>query len=373
MRPQATTTVTSAATRHLSLPTGIKRFVLPSGLEASTDLNILMLRLTDDEGLDGYAYLWGAEHRHIALFRSILEYFVGQVVAAPAAPSGLRSVLRRSSNFVGYAGVASFGVAAFEMAAHDLVTRRAGTSLGRSIGRRRDRLRAYRTACLLPFTIDEIVDEARRVFESGVHAIKMQIGKPDVNEDLERVAAVQAAVPGGLTVMVDAVQHYDVTTARDACAGLAELGVLWFEDPLDYDDLAGYADLVAGSPIPIATGESHYGHSDFVRLLDLGIGHVVVDLERVGGIESWLAVADLVGERDGIVLPHLDPFVSAQLMATVATPEPWLEVVPWFDGLVDAPLRARDGWVDVPDDAGIGLRPNPDAVDDLATGPWQPL
>lgn len=368
------TTIVTAATRHLALPTGIKRFVMPSGLEASTDLNLLLVRVTDTDGLDGYAYLWGAEQRHIPLFRAVLDYLAGQVIGAVAgAPSSLRATLRRSTNFVGYEGLASFGVAAYEMAAHDLIMRRAGVSLGHSIGRRHDRLRAYRTGCLLPFTIDEIVAEAHAIVESGVRAIKMQIGKPDVAEDLARVAAVRAAVPTDVTLMVDAVQRYDLAGARQAASGLAELGVVWFEDPLDYDDLAGYAELAAGSPIPIATGESHYGLASFGRLLDAGVAHVVVDLERVGGIESWLATASLVTERGGTILPHLDPYVSAQLMSTVTTSEPWLEVVPWFDCLVDAPLRAKDGWVAVPDLAGIGFRPNPDAVDDVAVGPWQPL
>lgn len=368
------TTIATAATRHVALPTGIKPFVLPSGLEASTDLNVLLVRLTDGDGRDGHAYLWGAEQRHIPLFRATLEYLAGQVVGAPADdPSGLRSTLRRSTNFVGYDGLAAFGVAAFEMAAHDLVTLRSGVSLGHAIGRRRDRLRAYRTGCLLPFSIDEIVAEANDIVESGVRAIKIQIGKPDVAEDLARVAAVREAVPSDVVLMVDAVQRYGLAEALQVCDGLADLGVIRFEDALDYDDLAGYAELVRQSQIPVATGENLCGRASFARLLDVGITHVVADLERVGGIESWVAIAALVASRDGIILPHLDPYLSVQLMSTVDTPDPWLEVVPWFDALVDTPLRADGGWVAVPDEPGIGFHPNPDAVDDLAVGPWCPL
>jgi len=367
------TTIVAAATRHLALPTGIKPFVLPSGLEASTDLNVLLVRLTDSEGIEGHAYLWGAEQRQIPLFRATLEYLAGQVVGTPVGdPTQLRATLRRSTNFVGYDGLASFGVAAFEMAAHDLVLLRSGSSLGETIGRRRDRVRAYRTGCLLPFTVDEIVAEANDIVESGVHAIKVQIGKPDIAEDLDRIAAVRDSVAGHVVLMVDAVQRYELSEALRVCDGLAELGVVRFEDALDYDDLAGYAELAARSPIPIATGESLYGLASFARLLDAGIAHVVADLERVGGIAGWLAVADLVAGRGGTILPHLDPHLSAQLMSTVDTPDPWLEVVPWFDALA-APLRIVDGWVAVPDQAGTGFRPDPNAVDDLAVGSWQPL
>src|SRR5690606_34750927 len=99
---------------------------------------------------------------------------------------------------------------------------------GRTIGRRRDRLRAYRTGCLLASPIDDIVGEANEAVARGILAIKMQVGSADVAVDIDRVQAVKASLPAGATLMVDATQAYDVPRAQRAAERFAELGVAWF-------------------------------------------------------------------------------------------------------------------------------------------------
>lgn len=357
--------------RHVQLPTGISEFTLPSGQRAATDLGVVLVRLTDGDGVHGTSFLWASEKRQGPLFEAVLRYFAEQLIqAGPTSAAVTVTGLRRATNFIGYDGLAAFAVAAYDMALHDLICRRLGVGLGTLLGRHRDRIPAYRTALFLHSSVEELITEAKEIEAAGLRAVKMQVGKADVAEDLERIEAVRASFAGDVTVMVDAMQKWTFPEACRAAQKLAAAEVLWLEDALDYADLAGYRRLVASSPIPIATGESLYGAASFRDLVDAGVAYVMADLQRVGGIRDWMRIAGIVSDGSSQMLPHLYPHVSAQLLAALPTGQPWLEYVDWFDQLVTSPFQLEDGQVVIPDIVGSGFNPSDDATEDRARGPW---
>lgn len=366
------TSIRAVETRHVAVETGIPNVVLPSGEHVvAPKIHVLLIRLTGSDGCEGHAFLWAPEARQIEAFRAVMRYLarhvVGQDCSSVPATTGQ---LRRASNFVGYDGLAAFGVAAFEMALRDQGCRRAGESLGRRIGRRRDSVRAYRTGCLLWTPIDDLATEASEIAATGVGALKMQLGSAELAEDVERVDAVRSALPDGVALMADATQRWSFTEAWRAAERLANHGLLWLEDPLGYDDWDGYRRLAQRSPIPLATGENLFSVDGYRRLVDLGIPYVVADLERVGGIDAWLRIAEVAEQGSSVMLPHIYPHVSTQLVSTISARETWVEIVPWFDPLAKDPLQVAGGMVEVPDRPGCGFTPALDAVDDLAVGPW---
>src|SRR5690606_10566106 len=102
--------------------------------------------------------------------------------------------------------------------------------------------------------------------------------------DAERVAAVREVLEPGAALIVDAAQAYDWRTAARLAGKIADCGVTWFEDPVEYEDLDGLAAFAADAPMPMGTGEHIYGLDQLKQLLDLGAAqYVVLDLERIGG------------------------------------------------------------------------------------------
>ncbi len=156
----------------------------------------------------------------------------------------------------------------------------------------------------LNFSIDQLVDEARRLLDRGYTALKMKVGLPDTSEDCRRVRAVRECV-GETVLMVDANQKWDLQQATLAAERLAEFDLSWLEEPLHPDDIPAHRALKERSAIPIALGEHVYTTHAFrdymaVRAVDV----VQVDVCRVGGITPWLEVAALAHAHGLRVCPH---------------------------------------------------------------------
>ncbi|KRD05970.1 hypothetical protein ASE48_17685 [Mycobacterium sp. Root265] len=357
--------------RYLSIPTGIAPFRLPNGRLTPTDIPAIVLRLTDGEGVQGFSLLWFQQPGQAVLVGAGLQYLCREVVPA-AGMVELDAGVLSATRFVGEHGVMAFASSGLRMAAEDLLCRRRGIGLADLVGRRRERVRCYQTGLMLQSSTDELVAEAAAIYASGVRAVKMLVGKPDLDEDVDRVQAVRDSLPTDAVLMVDALQRWDsAATALRAAHRFEPFGIHWIEDPLPHTDISGYRDLAQRSPVHIASGETSFSLVDIEELVGAGVRYIVGEPERVGGLRAWLDVADRVRESGATMLPHLYPHVSAQLLATLHQEEVWLEYVPWFDQLVSQQLSVTaDGMVRVDSEPGAGFTPCPDALDRLAWGPW---
>lgn len=368
------TRIARAEIRKLLVPTGMKSFVLPNGHRTPTHLPVLLIRLVDEDDVIGYSMLWVQREQQIALFEATLRYLADTVEGhrldeTPTIPVALQ----QATGFIGGEGVAAFGVSGFEMALEDLTCRRAGLSLSRSLGRVRDTVPAYQTGLMLNASIDELVVETAKIVASGIKAIKMIVGRPTLEEDVDRIRAVKEALPSDGTLMVDALQRWDRRSALRAAELFAEFDLAWLEDPIHHADLAGYRLLAERAPVPVATGESLFALADLAALVDAKVPYVIAELERVGGIRPWMRIADVVEAGSAAMLPHIYPHISAQLTAALTQRDVWWEYVPWFDDIVNEPFTVVDGVVTVPDTPGSGFNPDLDAVERLAQGPWRSL
>ena len=60
-------------------------------------------------------------------------------------------------------------------------------------------------------------------------------------------------------IMSDFNQGLSLGDALQRCHGLDDQGLYWFEEPIAYDDLAGYARLTRELRTPVMLGENFYG------------------------------------------------------------------------------------------------------------------
>jgi mandelate racemase len=141
-----------------------------------------------------------------------------------------------------------------------------------------------------------------------------------------------------------------------------EGGVLWIEEPVRADDFAGTARIAREVTTPIQIGENFMGPEQMAQALAAGAcDYVMPDAQRIGGVTGWMRAAALAQAAGLEMSSHLFPEVSAHLLAVTPTAH-WLEYVDWADPILQEPLRVRDGFVALPDKAGIGIAWNEDAV-----------
>jgi galactonate dehydratase len=109
----------------------------------------------------------------------------------------------------------------------------------------------------------------------------MRLARAGIN----RVAAVRQSIGSDVSLMVDCHSRFDVESAVAVAGKLAELGVAWFEEPVDPSrDPAGLAQIAGLVPMPLAGGEHGYGEDFFTGLTrEATIGIVMPDVKFCGG------------------------------------------------------------------------------------------
>lgn len=339
-----------------------------------TSIETILVRITDEDGAEGYAYLWCLDASQasaiVAAVRHMAEGTVGRRLVDLGA---LRAELLRRGNFLGPMGLTSFGMAALDMACHDLRCRRLGVSLSGLHGRYRDACPVYWSGFFLGSDDDALISEAEQVQARGFAAIKFRVGSNSIDEDLRRLRLTLDTFETRPIVMLDAVQAWDLPTALQAVDALADAGALWLEDPLLHTDLAGLRRLASKSRIPLAAGENQYLLEGFDPLVEAGVTYLLADLERVGGITEWHHLEGLARARSTVLTPHVYPHVFLQLMASSHQAQAWVEYLPWWDPLMAYDLETRAGQMSVPDVVGTGVDPDFAFVDEYGRGDWLTL
>ena len=90
--------------------------------------------------------------------------------------------------------------------------------------------------------------QARRWTRPGLDAVKIKVGKPDLADDVERVAAVREVIGPDRRLMIDANQRWDLDAAPTARSTPSRRSAsTWIEEPLRADDIAGHARCAAAS------------------------------------------------------------------------------------------------------------------------------
>jgi L-alanine-DL-glutamate epimerase-like enolase superfamily enzyme len=163
-------------------------------------------------------------------------------------------------------------------------------------------------------TLAEVTEQVSRWVQTGHSRVKIKVGLPSLEEDLERVAAVRQAIGPRRLLMLDANQLWDLPAARRAARELAAFDVYWLEEPLPAEDTRGYARLRADIGIPMAAGESLFAESQFLDLLAAGgCDYIQPNVCRVGGITPFLRIVSVARAFGVPVMPHLLPDISSQL------------------------------------------------------------
>jgi L-alanine-DL-glutamate epimerase-like enolase superfamily enzyme len=263
------------------------------------------------------------------------------------------------------AGVdAPFAVAGVDVALHDALARRRGVPAYDLLGGAADRtLRLHHTLGLK--SPARVAAEARAAAERGVTEFKLKVGA-DVEADCRRAAALADAVPDG-RLRVDANGVWSPVEAVDALERLetAADGLVFAEQPVAPDDVAGMARVRDAVSTPVLADEACADAADVARLADAGaVDGVNVKIANAGGLAAARTAARVARDRDltvllgGMLELGVGAAASAHLGAAVAPTYP-TGVFTRF--AADLLVEEADRWspdgptLTVPDDPGLGV------------------
>lgn len=332
-------------------------------------VGVVEVRVTRSDGVEGWGFSWTPQIGAEAVLALLTHDVAPAAVGLSAAPVEIWQELWEHLHEAGGGGITTVALAGLDLALWDAQARADGVSVSTQLGRRRESVRVYGSGVNRHYSIDDLVAQARRWTDAGCQAVKIKVGLPTLEEDIERVAAVRAVIGPDRELMIDANQRWDLPQATAALDALAAFGLSWIEEPLRADDLAGHVELgrrlASTSRVPIALGENVHTVHRFEEFLRAGGAQIVQpNVVRVGGITPFLRIAALA-ERHGTALhPHLLPELSGQLALTLPTgvAEPWVEDVE-DAGFGDlgalsgtSPTIIADGRLTESEHVGIGIR-----------------
>ena len=270
---------------------------------------------------------------------------------------------RRALNLVGYEGIAMIAVAGLDMAAWDALAKAADMPLAVFLGGALAPVPAYNSNGLWLTDVAALGAEAAElVAEGDFKGLKLRLGRDRLEDDLAAIEAVRGAVGADVKLMVDFNQGLTLGDALHRCHALDDQGLYWFEEPITYTNLAGYAQLARELETPVQLGENFYGPRELFRALQMGAGdYVMPDLMRIGGVSGWLRAAPIAAAAGVEVSTHLYPEVAAHLMRVTETAH-WLEWQDWADPILAEPFALEKGHLRIPNRPGNGLAWNEEAV-----------
>lgn len=256
-------------------------------------------------------------------------------------------------------------LAAVDIAYWDVVGKSVRLPLTDLLGRCRDRVPVYRSGTNLDKSLDELLDQVKGWIAAGYRGVKIKVGRPDIEEDVERVTRVRE-LAGRLPLMVDANQGWDAGHAVRAIRAFEGLDLAWVEEPLLSDDVAGHARLRQQVAVPIAVGENVYTQFQFAHYVASGaVDYLQADVGRVGGITPFLDIAALARAWNLPMAPHFMVELSGQLLCSI----PNAKVCEDLDGgslgdlgVLAEPVPVHAGHLAPPASPGHGIVFDPDRL-----------
>jgi muconate cycloisomerase len=217
------------------------------------------------------------------------------------------------------------------------------------------------------------IEEAEKKIAARLHnTFKVKIGAQTPEADMTRMRRLAGALEGRATLIVDANQAWDETTALRCLPVLAEIGVTLVEQPLPAWNLQGMARLRARSTVPLMADECVFSAHDMLDVARAGAADVVsLKLVKHGGMLATRDVAAVAGAAGiglygGCLLEssigaaaHLQVFAGLRDLAWGC--EHFGPQILTGD-LVTEPLHFKDFHIHLPTGPGLGVTLDPEQL-----------
>ncbi len=216
-----------------------------------------------------------------------------------------------------------------------------------------------------------IVRDARK---SGFGCVKLKVGwGVSVREEVERVAAVRAAIGPAMHLRLDANEAWNLEEAIAVLSQCVPYDIQYVEQPLKAQDLAGMRALRQAIPIPVAADEALRSLESAHRVLDNEAADIlVIKPQLAGGLRVGQQIIQAATERGvrSVITSTNEAGIglAAALHLAAASPAVTLEcglatLHLLVDDLLIADLPVHNGFLTVPTGPGLGVALDWEALD----------
>ena len=354
----------------------------------------LLFRVETDDGEIGWGEAIGDLHEEV---ESALTAIGERVVGSSIHEITQTIETQRKARFWRDGPVLDTALSALEMALWDLKGKQLGASVHDLLGGRvRERVRVYRNSW--GRNAGEFAESASEAVSQSMTAVKVSpagptpdiVSRSGLNDMVDVVRAVRDAVGPNVDLAVDLHGRLTPAASRRAVHALAPLDPFFIEEPCLPDGSASHlADLRAlrtAQPIAIATGERlRSAHAFAQHLLPSPVVDIIQpDVSMVGGIRAAIGIGSMAETAQVSMAPHC-PYGPVQFAASMqvaaASPAHLIQEFQslggagsgggtpgggqnWAFELIAQPFSIKEGHVDVPTGAGLGIAVLEDRIEE---------
>lgn len=336
----------------------------------------VFVKVETDEGVVGWGEAYTQLDRALpiqAIAQSMGRYLVGR------SPFNIKHFTQVMwEDFAGKRGSMDFycALSGIEQALWDVVGKKLQTPVYNLLGGAcRDRIRVYANGWSGGArTPDELARRAADVVARGFTAMKFDpfpnpwrtyISREAELTAVENVRAVREAVGPDVEILVEVHRRLAPMYAIRVAHMIEEYRPFWFEEPCAPDNIDALAEVRSSIGIPVVTGEALYTKNDFRPVFERRAADILnPDICNCGGILELKEIAAMAEPYLVAVSPHnfnsmtMGLAASVQLCACI----PNFLILEYFvnyevpsAAIARNPLKAENGYVQIPDRPGLGV------------------
>jgi len=346
--------------------TDVKTFVVGNPWK-----NWVFLKVFTDEGITGLGEATGglSTKPQVGDVEELARFVVGE---DPLNPGRLWDRMLKGRYLR-----TSVGMTGIEIACWDIIGKKLNAPIWQLLGgKQRDRLRVYANGWYQgPRDPMFFAEKAAAMVEKGYTAFKfdpfggayLQMTRPSEKIAISIVKAVREAVGPEVDILIEGHDRFNVPYAIRMGRLLEEFEPMLFETPVLSNDIQSTLEVARAVNVPIALGERFDGAKEFGELLTSRLIGIIQPEVLKLGIGNLKTVCGIGDAYDALVACHqaqspLCTSVNAHVHASIPN---FLihenfddSLEPWTWDLLSGVPRVKDGYIEVPDTAGLGIELN---------------
>ena len=191
------------------------------------DFELVTVTVTLEDGSEGTGYTYtGGKGGHA--IRAMIEYDFTEALIGKDGSNieEIYDFLEWHIHYVGRGGIASFAISAVDIALWDIRCKKQNLPLWKVAGGANNTCKAYCGGIDLMFPLEKLLKNIKGYLANGFNAVKIKIGRENLQEDIDRIKAVRELIGPDVTFMVDANYSMSVEKAIKAAKSLLYLIII---------------------------------------------------------------------------------------------------------------------------------------------------